>query len=71
MRMASEQIFHVGDRALFVSGGFDVEVEVIEERGPLGVGGRHLVRIQWPSDWEEPHELTVPEADLRPITGAV
>ena len=70
MTVASEQVFHVGDRAWFVSGGFDVEVEVIEERGPIGVGGRHLVRVRWPSDWDEPHELTVPEADLRPISGA-
>ena len=70
MSMASEQLFHVGDRAWFVSGGFDVEVEVIEERGPIGVGGRHLVRIRVPTDWDEPHETTVPEAELRPITGA-
>lgn len=70
MSVASEQVFHVGDRAWYVYAGADVEVEVIEERGPLGVGGRHLVRIQWPSDWEEPHELTVPEVELRPITGA-
>lgn len=70
MSMASERLFHVGDRAWFVSGGFDVEVEVIEERGPIGVGGRHLVRIRVPTDWDEPHETTVPEAELRPITGA-
>ncbi len=70
MTMASDQVFHVGDRAWLVVGSHDVEVEVIEERGPLGVGGRHLVRIREPMDYAEPLEYTVAEADLRPISGA-
>ena len=68
MSMATDQVFHVGDRARFVFRGREVEVEVIEERGPLGVGGRHLVRIRVPHEWDEAHETTVPEAELRPIT---
>ena len=70
MTVASEQLFHVGDRAWLVVGRHDVEVEVIEERGPLGVGGRHLVRIREPMEYAEPLEYTVAEADLRPVTGA-
>lgn len=68
--MASEQRFHAGDHAWYVFGGYDVEVEVIEERGPIGVGGRHLVRIRRPLDYAEPVETTVPEDELRPVTGA-
>ena len=64
MSMVSEKLFHVGDRAWYVSGGYDVEVEVIEERGPLGVGGRHLVRILVPQDYAEPLR------DHRPRGGA-
>jgi hypothetical protein len=70
MTMASEQVFHTGDSAWYVFGGREVQVEVIEERGPIGVGGRHLVRIRKPLDYAEPLEFTVAEADLRPITGA-
>lgn len=70
MTMAQEQMFHVGDRAWLKVGKYDVEVEVIEERGPLGVGGRRLVRIREPLEGAESLEYAVAEADLRPITGA-
>ena len=70
MSMASEQMFHVGDRAFYAFAGRDIEVEVVEERGPLGVGGRHLVGILMRTDFAEPYEMTVPEEDLRPITAA-
>lgn len=68
--MGSEQIFHVGDCALCQLVGQEVEVEVIEERGPIGVNGRHLVRIRMPRIANEPIELEIAEAYLRPVTGA-
>lgn len=70
MSMATDQVFHVGDRAWFVFRGHEVEVEVIEERGPLGIGGRHLVRVRVLREVDEPYETTVPEVELRPRTGA-
>ena len=68
--MGSKQIFHVGDRALYQRVGQEVEVEIIEERGPIGVNGRHLVRIRMPRIANEPIELEIAEAYLRPVTGA-
>jgi hypothetical protein len=71
MTMTGEPIFHVGDRALYALVTSEVEVEVIEERGPIGVGGRHLVRIRMPIPCADPVEIEVAEARLRPVTNAV
>jgi hypothetical protein len=71
MTMTDEPVFHEGDRALYPLHNTDVEVEVIEERGPIGVGGRHLVRIRVPVTFSDPYEVVVAEARLRPVTDAV
>jgi hypothetical protein len=68
MTMGSEQIFHEGDRAIYGNGRNDVEVEVIEERGPIGVGGRHLVMVRMQVTCSDPVELEIAEARLRPVT---
>jgi hypothetical protein len=68
MTMASKQVFHEGDRALYGDGKRDVEVEVIEERGPIGVGGRHLVMVRMPVTCSDPVEFEIAEARLRPVT---
>jgi hypothetical protein len=70
MSMANEQVFHEGDHALYRVGSEDVEVEVIEERGPLGVRGARLVRIRLPLADTDPVELTVSEDDLRAASPA-
>jgi hypothetical protein len=44
----AEYVFHEGDHALLRLGTTDVEVEVIEERGVIGVHGRRLVRVRMP-----------------------
>ena len=70
MTMTSEHVFHEGDHALYHVGDEDVEVEVIEERGPIGVNGRRLVRVRMPVVASDPVEFEIAEARLRPVTDA-
>lgn len=65
MTMTERPAFHVGDRALLHYGREDVEVEVIEERGPIGLRGRRLVRVRMPVPASDPVELEVPESELQ------
>ena len=61
-------LLRVGDRATLRFGFEDVPVEVLEDRGPLGVGGRQIVRIkliQDPMDGE--FETEVPAEELKDI----
>jgi hypothetical protein len=44
--MANKSKVKVGDVVRFVSGGTVITGEVIEDRGPLGVGGRQLWRVR-------------------------
>jgi len=61
--------FRVGDRVHLLVGWRDLEGEIVEDRGNLGVGGKRLysVRIK-PDEW---NELLVPylEDELEAITG--
>lgn len=65
-----EHSFHVGDRALYRFGPTDVEVEVIEQRGPVGHHGARLVRVLLLLTDTDPVEITVAEADLREMHSA-
>ncbi len=69
MAAESKHVFKVGDRAIYDFGG-DVEVEVIENRGPLGFRGRRLLTIRMPVRYSEPVEFAVAEAHLRPLEPA-
>ena len=66
----AEHAFHVGDRALYRFGSEDVEVEVIEERGPIGVHGGRVVRVRLPLTDTEPVEFSVAESRLRLVSPA-
>ena len=55
----AEYVFHEGDRALLRLGTTDVEVEVIEERGAIGVRGRRIVRVRMPVTASDPVEFEV------------
>jgi hypothetical protein len=70
MTMTERPAFHVGDRALLQYGREDVEVEVIEDRGPIGLRGRRLVRIRMLVTGSDPIELEVAEAELRRVVRA-
>jgi hypothetical protein len=65
MHVTEQPVFHVGDRALLHYGREDVEVEVIEERGPIGLHGRRLVRVRMPITASDPVEFEVAEAELK------
>jgi len=42
----TSRALRVGDRVRFLYGGGEVEAEVVEDRGNIGVGGRQLVGIR-------------------------
>ncbi len=53
--------FKVGDWVAFLYGTRNLFAQVIEERGPLGVNGRHIVRIQVDGESNEPDAFELPE----------
>lgn len=56
----------VGSRVTLDFGGREVEGVVIEDRGPLGVGGRRLLRVRLEArDVAEPIELELPKSKLK------
>lgn len=60
-----KKTLRVGARVSFHLGGRDVIGTVIEDRGPLGVGGRRLLRIRLElSGVADPIEVEVPESEL-------
>ena len=60
-----KKALRVGARVSFHLGGRDVVGTVIEDRGPLGVGGRRLLRIRLQlSGVADPIEVEVPESEL-------
>lgn len=58
---------NVGDRVFYPTyGGGGFRAEVIEDRGPLGVGGRRMLQIRVLSEYEEARvDFPVPEEELR------
>ena len=59
--------FRVGDRVRFPFGRHSVSGVVTEDRGPIGLRGGRLYRIQVPMDPYEPEDYTVPEGELEPV----
>lgn len=57
-------LFKVGEWVSFQWGVRDAVGQILEDRGPIGVGGRRLFRIQPALEFIEAFEL--PEADLKP-----
>ncbi len=61
-----KKTLRVGSRVKLDFGGSEVTGVVIEDRGPLGVGGRRLLRVRFDlSDVAEPLEGEFPESALR------
>jgi hypothetical protein len=56
----------VGSKVKLSFGGDDVVATVIEDRGPVGVGGRQLLRVRLDlEDVGDPIEFEVPAAEVR------
>jgi hypothetical protein len=60
--------FRVGDWVSFTLGAIHVVARIIEDRGPLGVGGRRLYRIETQFEDGEMDRFEVREDDLSPAT---
>jgi hypothetical protein len=65
--MADRQV-RVGDRVRFPFGARLVTGLVKEDRGPIGVGGRHLYLIQLPFDDQFPSFVELPAEDLEVVS---
>ncbi|HEY7117254.1 MAG TPA: hypothetical protein VH475_11740 [Tepidisphaeraceae bacterium] len=61
---ASVPAFHVGDPVRVSMSGRQVRGTILEERGPIGSGGRHLYVVEVPNDPFEPLVIEVAEAQL-------
>jgi len=65
-RTDKKSIPKVGSRVMVTFGGKEVAAIVIEDRGPLGVGGRRLLRVRLDfGDEGEPIEFELPAADVQ------
>ncbi len=60
--------FKVGDRVEFGFGSSDVIGVIIEDRGPIGIGGRRLYGIKFPLGAEEPLYVELPEVEFTPVS---
>jgi primosomal protein N' len=61
-----EPHYPVGSQVSFLFGQDRVTGLVVEDRGAIGVGGRHLFRIEAPLDSEPPLVLELPAEQLQP-----
>ncbi len=62
----AQRSFHVGDRVKFLFGTGSVEGVIVEDRGPIGVGGRRLFRVEFALDVNEPTYIELPAAEMEP-----
>ena len=63
-----EPRFRLGQRVRFERGGGWAEAIVLEDRGPLGVGGRKLYRVRGlPDDPYESFEIELPADELESL----
>jgi hypothetical protein len=58
--------FRTGDWVSFLYGTRRLLVQVIEDRGPIGVRGRRLYGVRLDNHLEEPATSEIPEDDLEP-----
>ncbi len=65
---AHQRTLRVGDRVRFQFGIETVEGVIVEDRGPLGVGGRRIWAIEFPFNLGEPGVIELPEKDILPPT---
>jgi hypothetical protein len=69
----AEKKFRKGDRVRFQFGIYSVEGIVKEDRGPLGINGRHLYRVEFPFGLyaESPSHIELPAEKLQLVQDAV
>jgi hypothetical protein len=57
--------FQVGDRVRFVFGLAETAGTIVEDRGPIGVGGRRLYGVRFAFSEGDPMYIELPESDLK------
>jgi hypothetical protein len=69
----AEARFRKGDRVRFQMGLRTMQGEIKEDRGPIGVKGRHLYLVKFRSGphSEEPSEVELPAAEMELVREAV
>ena len=63
--------FHKGDRVRFRLGIRSVRGVVKEDRGPIGVNGRRLYRVEFREELPLPSQIELPADQLQPAHGRV
>jgi hypothetical protein len=61
--------FRVGDRVRLAVGFSRAEAEILEDRGPLGVGGRRFYTIRLKVEGSDDMIVDWPEDELKPFDG--
>jgi hypothetical protein len=59
--------FHVGDRVRFTLGRSKVIGVIVEDRGPFGVGGRQIFRVEIPQDPLDPMIWALREDEMEAV----
>jgi hypothetical protein len=67
-----ERRYHKGDVVRFRAGARFIEGVVVEERGPIGIGGRRLYGVEFrhESESEESAYIELPAVDMQPVEPA-
>ena len=63
--------FHKGDRVKFRLGTRSVQGLVKEDRGPIGIKGRHLYRVEFRAEPQSPAQIELPADQLEAVLGTV
>lgn len=69
----SNDRFRKGDLVRFQLGTRSVQGEVKEDRGPIGVRGRHLYLVAFRAEVQSPSlsEIELPADELQPVPGVI
>ena len=59
--------FRKGDRVRFRLGVRSVQGTVTEDRGPIGVNGRRLYRVEFQDDPSSPSHIELPAEELQSV----
>lgn len=68
--MAKTHKFRVGDRVRFALGMRPVEGRVTEDRGPIGIKGRRLYRVEFDAEPGSPYQVELPAEQLESLPRA-
>jgi hypothetical protein len=63
----SQRIIRVGDEARFRLAGRTVVGKIWEDRGPIGVGGRHLYLIAYEMGKGNPYAIELPRDEIEMV----